>query len=229
MARIGDQGRDVGMIGLQFQFAGLDFIDFDDNHPHAHAVERTDQPAAGLAVATDQEKGFLQAPDRAREALDTQGVAKVLVLEKAEQRADRICPADHRHVDAHRRPHPLLFAEGVGHLAKTDRGGGVADEVEGMKETHPRRIAVLVEARDDSEPEHRDCKNDDQQDQRRTHAPQHQEKGAVMRARYHRRCMMVSAIRMITETTLANSAPPESETIFEVRSADRAAPATVVP
>ena len=54
-------------------------------------------------------------------------------------------------------------------------------------------------------------------------------KGAVMRARYHRRCMMVSAIRMITETTLANSAPPESETIFEVRSADGAAPATVVP
>ena len=168
-------------------------------------------------------------PHHSVEALHAHGVLKILILQQRQQGADRIRPANHRQVDAENDPQPLRFRKGVGNFSKADGGRGITDEVEGVKETHPGRLAFGVDAGDQRQAQHRDRVDQDERDQRRPHPPQRQEKCAFLDVGIHLFCMMVSAIRITIDTMLANSAPPESETTLAVVSGVSSAPTTWVP
>ncbi len=188
VARVGVDRRHVGRIALQLDLAHLRFVQLDHHRAVAQAVQRVAHQASGLTVAADEVEGLAQPPHRAREALDGEGLLQVAVGQQREHAAQRVSPADHRQVDADRHPQPLLVGEGVGNLAETDRGGGVADEVEGMEEAQVLNLAFRIDAWRQSEAQHRHCHDHDEQDQRRAHAPQDQEEDALVpRQRIHRR------------------------------------------
>jgi hypothetical protein len=165
---------------VQVELADLVFIQFDHHRARAHAVERVADQAAGFAIAAHQVERLTQSPHRTQEGVHRDRLAQAAVGEQVEHRAERVSPADHRQVDAHHHPQPLLVGEGVGDLAEADRGGGVADEVEGVEEAEVAGLAVDHGAWHQSEPEHRNREQHDQQDQRRAQAAQDQQEDAVM-------------------------------------------------
>ena len=174
------QRRHVGRVVVQIELAELVLVHLDHDHTQPHAVERVADQAASFAVAAHQVEGLAQSPHRSHEALHRDRLAQAAVGEQVEHRAERVGPADHGQVDADDHPQPLLVGEGVGDLAETDRGRGVADEVEGVEEAEVAGLPIDDRAGHQGEPEHRDREQYDQQNQRRTHAPQDQQEDAVV-------------------------------------------------
>ncbi len=145
--------------------------------PCGRGRRATMQP--GLAEPAEQVEGLAQPPHRAREARHDQRRLEALVLHQPEQAAEQVGPADHRRVDRHRHPHALGVGEGVGQLAEADRRRGVGDEVEGLEERRPPRIALGVDAGDQREAGGGDREDRDQDDQRRPQPPDRDEQEAA--------------------------------------------------
>ncbi|KFB70705.1 MAG: hypothetical protein AW09_004180 [Candidatus Accumulibacter phosphatis] len=179
LRRVGTEGKDVGREVFEFEFLDARLTAFDGHHADAVAVERARNQQAGLAAATEDIEGFAKLPDLANESTGQQHLLKTPVLDQRQQADDRVRPADHREEDHHRHPHPLRFGKRAGQLAEADRAGGVADEVESVKEAHRwRRPPFRVDAGNQRQAERRQRINDDQHDQRRPHPPQGEEEDA---------------------------------------------------
>jgi hypothetical protein len=102
---------------------------------------------AGLATAADDIERLGEPAHTPGESRSGDGILKRTVLEQGEECQDRVASADHREVNAERDPQALGVAERSGYLAEADRGGGVAHEVEGVKEAQRRgALAVRIDA-----------------------------------------------------------------------------------
>ena len=149
----------------------------DHHHLLAESVERLHQQLPGAAVAGQQQERLSDPGHLGGETLQGHGVPERMVLQQAQQRSDRVRPADHRQVDRECHPEPLSGGERPRQLAEADRGSRVAHEVEGIEQGHPGRLTLGIDPRDQRQPDHADREHQDQHDQRGPHPPHDQEDG----------------------------------------------------
>src|SRR5690606_4527011 len=203
------------------------FAALDDHHALADVVEKAAYHLAGLAVAAQEVERLSHAVDGVRRAASRQGAQEDAVLEQRDHGPDGVQPGKHRGVDAEQRPQPLGAVERVGDLAEADGRSHEADEVEGVEEVHPPAAAVLERARYDHEADDGHGVGADQDDQRNPQPAQRVKYRAGQRGPgpggHQRRATNVSMIRSTTETKLASSAPPLSETMEAVTPGDSGA------
>ena len=192
---------------LEFELGNAPLVLLDDHEAHVAPVEQAGHALAGVAGAADQVEGLAHPAHLSGEADLADGPLEGLVLEQRQRVQQRVGPGDDGQVDHDHGPQPLRVGEGVRHLAEADRGGGVADEVQGVKEAHRRRRrAVGTHAGDQREAEHRHRVGQHDHDQRRAKPPQDHEQhalggqpGALARSLGaslgHRQCSVSAAAR----------------------------------
>jgi len=183
LAGVGGEGRRVGLEVLEIELLDAQLVLFEDDEGLVDAVETAGDQAARLAAAADQVEGLLEMADAAGEAVGGQRVLEALVLEQGDQGDDGVGPGNHGQVDADGYPQALGVGEGVRDFAEADGRRRVADEVEGVEEAERRgRQPFGGDAGNQRQADHRDAVDDDQDDDRRPHAPEDEEEGAVEHA-----------------------------------------------
>ena len=179
-ARIGGEGRGVGLEVEEVEFLDAQLVLLQHHEGLADVVEAARDQAARFAAAADQVEILAGMAHAAGEAVGGQRVLEALVLEQGDQRDHRIRPADDGQVDADGDPQALPVGEGDGNFAEADGRRRVADEIEGVEEgERGAGLALGVDARHQRQAENGDRVDDDQHDDRRPHAAEHQEEGAV--------------------------------------------------
>ena len=171
----------------------LDASAFQIHHdqPVIAGVEGAGHDLAGLPETAQNHERLAHPAHLPLEPLQTERLPEAAVLQQRQHRPDGVGPGHHGQVDRDDHPHALRSAEGVRDLPETDRGRGVAHEVEGLERVHPPDLAVHDLSGDQRQAEDADREQADEHDQRCPHLAQNQEDrrcaGTLGRDPAHRR------------------------------------------